>query len=222
MTIAILIIVFILCGGYYFFSNCIKDNKKTQKNRAVQTQEDLNALANNICRNVNDYITRYNNALVEYEMVEQEKRAEISRNHDFNALTEFKIYTTEFQEQQENISKRIEHIKYLLEEENDFNTAFIENNDLKDSIEIFEHIIEKIKYIDVQRTSNNYQHNFSSNVQTELFNQNTDVDFFSGCHTKEEADKRYRSLSKAFHPDTGYGDTNLFQKMTDEYNNLKF
>lgn len=44
--------------------------------------------------------------------------------------------------------------------------------------------------------------------------------FFEGCRTKAEADKRYRALAKAFHPDTGCGDENMFNKMKEEYDNL--
>lgn len=41
--------------------------------------------------------------------------------------------------------------------------------------------------------------------------------FFNGCKNKEDADIRYRNLSKALHPDAKGGDTTLFQEMQNEY-----
>lgn len=45
--------------------------------------------------------------------------------------------------------------------------------------------------------------------------------FFSGCNTAEKLEKRYKSLCKAYHPDAEGGDKETFQKMQDEYQNLK-
>lgn len=45
--------------------------------------------------------------------------------------------------------------------------------------------------------------------------------FFSGCNTEEKLEKRYKSLCKAYHPDAEGGDKETFQKMKDEYENLK-
>lgn len=45
--------------------------------------------------------------------------------------------------------------------------------------------------------------------------------FFAGCSDMEKLEKRYKSLCKAYHPDTGDGDTETFQKMREEYEQLK-
>lgn len=45
--------------------------------------------------------------------------------------------------------------------------------------------------------------------------------FFAGCNTVEKLEKRYKSLCKAYHPDAEGGDTETFQKMQDEYAQLK-
>lgn len=45
--------------------------------------------------------------------------------------------------------------------------------------------------------------------------------FFSGCTTPEKLEKRYKSLCKAYHPDTEGGDTETFQRMQEEYAMLK-
>lgn len=45
--------------------------------------------------------------------------------------------------------------------------------------------------------------------------------FFSGCNNLEKLEKRYKSLCKAYHPDSEGGDTETFQKMQEEYDKLK-
>lgn len=45
--------------------------------------------------------------------------------------------------------------------------------------------------------------------------------FFSGCTNIEKLEKRYKSLCKAYHPDSEGGDTETFQKMQEEYTALK-
>ena len=45
--------------------------------------------------------------------------------------------------------------------------------------------------------------------------------FFSGCSDLDSLNARYRSLSKAFHPDAGSGDEETFKKMQAAYESLK-
>ena len=44
--------------------------------------------------------------------------------------------------------------------------------------------------------------------------------FFDGCSTKEEITARYRSLSKAFHPDNKGGSAIMFNKLQEEYKKI--
>lgn len=44
--------------------------------------------------------------------------------------------------------------------------------------------------------------------------------FFDGCSTKEEITARYRSLSKAFHPDNKGGSAIMFNKLQEEYRKI--
>ncbi len=45
--------------------------------------------------------------------------------------------------------------------------------------------------------------------------------FFAGCDTADKLEKRYKSLCKAYHPDAEGGDTETFQRMQEEYAQLK-
>lgn len=44
--------------------------------------------------------------------------------------------------------------------------------------------------------------------------------FFSGCKDAASIKRRYRDLCKVYHPDNGNGSSEVFQKITEEYNSL--
>lgn len=220
MRTYLFIVIFLFLGLMYFYNMCMKDMKKRQSASRRQKEEDVNALIDNVCRNVNNHIESYNNLITEAGIIINEKRSEISSANDMNAMTEYKLYVVEYQEQQELVLEKLESIKRILEDEKDFEKAFQQNRILKEDIDQLSHIIEKIKYIEVHRVS--FADSFKRTSYTETQNKQKELSFFAGCETKTEADKRYRNLSKAFHPDTGCGDAELFQKMTEEYESLKF
>lgn len=217
-SIYIFLLIIIICGLIYFYKNSLKVGLKQNELRKKREQEDLELLINNVCETINSFISQYNNITTEAEIISSDKRKEILNAKDQNALSEYKVYFDEFKEKQDLVKNEIELVIFLLEEEQNFEKAFFKNKELKEQIENLEHIVEKIKYIEVH--NQNFNRNFTSQFKQEE-TPTVGLDFFSGCKTKEEADKRYKNLSKAFHPDTGCGDENLFKKMTDEYNNLK-
>ena len=45
--------------------------------------------------------------------------------------------------------------------------------------------------------------------------------YFHECNSRETLDKRFRALSKAFHPDSGCGSSELFEKMQEENKEAK-
>ena len=69
------------------------------------------------------------------------------------------------------------------------------------------------KRIDILELANKLEEKFSQPFATSIY--------FGGCNTKEKLDARYKQLCKAFHPDSVGGDTELFQKMKQEYELLK-
>lgn len=52
-----------------------------------------------------------------------------------------------------------------------------------------------------QRWSYEKQRNTESSKQT-----NSGIDFFAGCNSKEDVEKKYKKLASIYHPDTGFGD----------------
>ncbi|MCL2019354.1 MAG: hypothetical protein FWG70_06280 [Oscillospiraceae bacterium] len=55
----------------------------------------------------------------------------------------------------------------------------------------------------------------NKDAKTNTFN------LFDGCDTIEKLKKRYKALSKAYHPDTEVGDTILMQQLNNEYERLE-
>ena len=77
-------------------------------------------------------------------------------------------------------------------------------NDMSRSMQLFDHIHPKKEPSELQEPTS------ASNT------------FFLGCDTKEKAEKRYKALSKAFHPDGACGNEDMFKRMKEEYEGLSF
>ncbi len=101
------------------------------------------------------------------------------------------------------------------------NTEHFSNSNTKDHHTAHNNYNEQNSYND-QNTHNDQddsKHQRTQNQSKEF--EISEEGFFLGCKTKDELEKRYKMLVKAFHPDTGYGDETLFKNMTAEYNKLK-
>ena len=63
---------------------------------------------------------------------------------------------------------------------------------------------------------------FKKEKEFELFetNKNIENDFFKGCNTKEEYEKRYKALLKIYHPDSGCGNSEVFIKIQNQYKGI--
>lgn len=57
--------------------------------------------------------------------------------------------------------------------------------------------------------------------QTSDKGAHSDASFFRGCTTMEELTKRYRNLTKTFHPDLEAGDEETMKQVNEEYERLK-
>ncbi len=82
----------------------------------------------------------------------------------------------------------------------------------------FKKLIPRIQQLEKQREE---VKNMAERLQAETADPLKSAVFFSGCNNSEKLEKRYKSLCKAYHPDTEGGDTETFQKMQEEYDSLK-
>lgn len=66
-------------------------------------------------------------------------------------------------------------------------------------------------------------HKSNGQQQTEKRGENAkseNFSFFTGCNTTDEIKSRYRNLCRTYHPDTGSGDKEVFERITEEYEKL--
>jgi len=82
----------------------------------------------------------------------------------------------------------------------------------------YHYVISRIHQLDRQREDvMNLIEQLESRPQTPA----PDSVYFSGCNSLDKLEKRYKSLCKAYHPDTEGGDTETFQRMQEEYLSMK-
>lgn len=93
---------------------------------------------------------------------------------------------------------------------------FTENNGV--TSEQLKKMIPQIQQLDRQRED---VQKLTDKLTEELQNPAGSSIFFAGCDSLEKLEKRYKSLCKTYHPDMGDGDTETFQKMKAEYENIK-
>lgn len=82
----------------------------------------------------------------------------------------------------------------------------------------FKKMLYKVRRLDLQR--NDLFEGIDRILELAENPANTSV-FFTGCNNREQLDKRYRELCKAYHPDSAGGDQDTFVDMQLEYRELK-
>lgn len=158
--------------------------------------------------NLNQYINRYNELTGLFDVKFQNKRKEAVICHDQCSLAELNSISEQY------INYKLSVENQILESKQNFYNQ--------------EYEISKPHIINAGLSSiNNLLKELDLIIPEEpVFEEPTQaassVTYFSGCNTKEEADKRYKALAKAFHPDMGYGDESSFNAMQEEYNGLSF
>lgn len=111
---------------------------------------------------------------------------------------------------------------------NQWNEYLKDLSDLIDVIEMdyhneiphreFKKMLYKVRYLDRQR--NDLFEGIDRILELAENPANTSV-FFAGCNSREQLDKRYKELCKAYHPDSVGGDQDTFVDMQLEYRELK-
>lgn len=214
ITCVILIIVVIAIAALGEEISARKSNKAYSQNTNFNEIE-------RVCNLFNKYATEYNTLRQQFANQYNVKITEAQTISDMQMIKELLLYNEDFgkylavlKQRLENIremlnSRQIEHVEDELLNLDEFysklqlllsNISYV-NSSNDDFSRWFEQEENKEEYTNVSKTSDNFS-------------------FFEGCRTKVEADKRYRALAKAFHPDTGCGDENMFNKMKEEYDNL--
>lgn len=161
-----------------------------------------------ICDNLNQYINRYNELTGLFDAKFQNKRKEAVICHDQCSLAELNSISEQY------INYKLSVENQILESKQNFHNQEYEISKphiINAGLSSINNLLKELDLITPEEP-----------VFEEPTQAASSVSYFSGCNTKEEADKRYKALAKAFHPDMGYGDESSFNAMQEEYNNLPF
>ena len=167
--------------------------KLGKRNRIKSSQEQSVAAA--VRQKINETIDRYNKALDEYNVIENHAldigvpQAEIDR-----------INTTFFTSAQAFLDL-LETAKASKPER-----VIVINDKMEDELSVMTAARDRL----------NKTLSKSLNALKEGSKASSE-DFFKGCTSRQEIDKRYKALAKAYHPDTGAGDNEMFSRLTEQY-----
>lgn len=173
------------------------------------------------CNLFNEYITEYNNLQQQFTNQYNVKIAEAQTISDIQMIKEILLYNEDFDKYSAVLNQRLENIRGIL---NSGQAKHVENEllSLDEFYSKLKLLLSNLSY--VSSGNDDFSKWFEQEEDKEEYiNTSKDsgsLSFFEGCKTKTEADKRYRALAKAFHPDTGCGDEIMFTKMKEEYDNL--
>lgn len=214
ITCIILIIVVIAIAALGEEISARKSNKAYSQNANFNEIE-------RACNLFNKYITEYNNLQQQFTNQYNVKIAEAQTISDIQMIKEILLYNEDFDKYSAVLNQRLENIRGIL---NSGQAKHVENEllSLDEFYSKLKLLLSNLSY--VSSGNDDFSKWFEQEEDKEEYiNTSKDsgsLSFFEGCKTKTEADKRYRALAKAFHPDTGCGDEIMFTKMKEEYDNL--
>lgn len=214
ITCIILIIVVIAIAALGEEISARKSNKAYSQNTNFDEVE-------RACNLFNRYVTEYNNLQQQFTNQYNVKIAETQTISDMQMMKELLSYNEDFDKYSAVLNQRLENIREMLNSEQ---IKHIESEllSLDEFYSKLQHLLSNISY--ASSSNDDFSRWFEQEENKEEYTNTSktsdNFSFFEGCRTKAEADKRYRALAKAFHPDTGCGDENMFNKMKEEYDNL--
>lgn len=177
-------------------------------NRTVYISNSATDKHNECVRQYNHVATHFNNKL-------QSKQTEILSCRDKDALDKLMYLVKEFNVEMDYAGDYLNRSNDCLSRNDSAGSGFCVNK----SMDILEKMKTIIRNIDLIKPEQQIRLN-EPKIRI-VHNDKEEMGFFKGCKTKEETDSRYRSLCKAFHPDSKGGDRELFEMMRKEYDSLQ-
>ena len=173
------------------------------------------------CNLFNRYVIEYNNLQQRFTNQYNVKIAEAQTISDMQMMKELLLYNEDFDKCSAVLNQRLENIREML---NSGQAKYVENEllSLDEFYSKLKLLLSNLSYVSSGNDdfSKWFEQEEDKEEYTNTSKDSGSLSFFEGCKTKTEADKRYRALAKAFHPDTGCGDETMFTKMKEEYDNL--
>lgn len=180
----------------------------------------------NAINDYNTFVFDYNSITNELSMIENEIREKRFSKSDYDEIKGItKVIMTKLNELSicSNAAKQYlekHNLSFYRKELKSANAKLQEIELLKEKFEILnskgkteeEYLYEKMLY------EKELEEKYKENVIREKAKLGST--FFSGCHTIEQLEKRYKSLCKVYHPDTQTGEEETFKRIKTEYDKL--
>lgn len=177
------------------------------KRRSRKKIEDYNERIR-LRNEANLLVSRYNRAVQEYEDVAKQLAAKLDNTRDADARGKANVLMTEFESSRNTVFDMLSSINM---DELGSEEIFDTNSRAESIIYDMEEAIKGLRYIRPVRHE----------IEDEPFDYSRaakpGVGFFSGCATKDALKSRYRDLVRAFHPDSGHGDSDTLIRIKEEY-----
>ena len=226
ISIIFIVIIGIVVLLVYLFVKPTKRMSKKDSENSLLNQYQIASLLDRF----NMYIDDYNMSLSNYSFFCNTVQKQIVAVNDMISFQEYKNYVKIFKESSSSTSKEIHRVREFFQNGNINTEIYVFLDKIAEGIEEMNNCVESIKRItpqvrvfdDFYNESERKEEKDSYSSQFLASKNEARLKFFYGCKTQEEADKRYKNLSKAFHPDAEWGDKEMFTKMNEEYKSLKF
>lgn len=205
-------VILILMAAAAFFVFVI-----TQKKPGDKGTNDAKSLSQFVNR-TNDQINKYNNLRGIFALASQEKKEKILDCEDMESLEKLSGIEDAFNEKVDDADSVIEDIRNDLREGRAYPGAY---KRLSDDVTYMESYLNEIKNIIPEKHTHEWGRQ-AGNSQTgnSGSGDTSDTDYFEGCQTKADLDRRYKALCKVFHPDSTTGDTEAFKNLQRSYENM--
>lgn len=192
----------------------IKPKKYASKNlNQYSNQIQIERLIGDLLSTLNAQIDRYNQINQKYQIKMNEVRELIYQTNDSIALEQLDYTMHQFNEKREIVMNLLTDSKSIIGTRNLQKIKDL-SDQCEEAIKKMEQSAQLIYKIHPQKQIHN---TYSQQANKESA---SNLEFFQGCVTRTNADKRFKALSRALHPDNDYGNEDLFKKMKEEYDHL--
>ena len=169
---------------------------------------------------LNSYIDTYNLINQEYSISFYKLSKEIQEKLDTESMDQLNYVNEEFCSKRDAALEEIEKIKeYASSHQYIYmKSGLQECEDLIDKLHKTSELLKRITPQERENINYGFRQDQTGKIKRDLEEEdNSDFNLFAGCKTEEDAAKRFRALSKVYHPDNESGNEEMFKKMKEEY-----
>lgn len=169
---------------------------------------------------LNSYIDTYNLINQEYSISFYKLSKEIQEKLDTESMDQLNYVNEEFCSKRDAALEEIEKIKeYASSHQYTYmKSGLQECENLIDKLRKTSELLKRITPQERENANYGFKQDQTEKIKREPEEKSSsDFNLFAGCKTEEDAAKRFRALSKVYHPDNESGNEEMFKKMKEEY-----